>query len=155
MKNTLALTILLAGFAAVASATDLGAPSGATGDGGATQGQAFKDVDANSDGVITKQEAEIQHLLFSSLDKIGDGKVDQAEFSHYQTSRKHGTGAAPGACQDTVIEEGVGPGVHEKPNSGGNAPGPDGGRDPVRCARRRINDKARKMLNQGESALSL
>src|SRR3569832_2235538 len=134
MKNTLALTILLAGFAAVASATDLGAPSGATGDGGATQGQAFKDVDGNSDGVITKQEAEKQHLKFSSLDKNGDGKVDQAEFSQYQPSRKHGTGAAPGAGQDTVIDEGGGPGVHEKPNSGGNAPGPDGGHDPVRCA---------------------
>src|SRR3569623_1399727 len=132
MKNTLALTILLAGFAAVASATDLGAPSGPMGDGGATQGQAFKDVDGNNDGVITKQEAEKQHLKFSSLDKNGDGKVDQAQSSHYQTSRKHGTGAAPGACQDSVIVEGVGPGVHETPNSGGNAPGPDGGRDPVR-----------------------
>lgn len=130
MKTTVALTILLAGISAMAGAADPGAPSGAM--GGATQGQAFKDVDSNGDGVITKQEAEKQHLKFSSLDKNGDGKVDQAEFSQYQTSRKHGTGAAPGAGQDTVIEEGVGAGVHEKPNSGGNAPGPDGGRDPVR-----------------------
>jgi len=132
MKNTVALTILLAGFSAMASAADLGAPSGAMDDGGAMRGQAFKDVDRNGDGVITKQEAEKQHLKFSSLDKNGDGKVDQAEFSQYQTSRKHGTGAAPGAGKDTVIEEGVGPGVHEKPNSGGNAPGPDGARDTVR-----------------------
>ena len=126
MKTTVVLTALLTSFCATASAADLGAPAGAL------QGPAFKDVDSNGDGVITKQEAEKKHLNFSSLDKNGDGKVDQAEFSQYQSSRKHGTGAAPGAGQDTFIEEGVGPGVHEKPNSGGDAPDPDGGRDTVR-----------------------
>src|SRR3569623_3719667 len=100
MKNTVALTILLAGFSAMASAADLGAPSGAMDDGGAMRGQAFKDVDRNGDGVITKQEAEKQHLKFSSLDKNGGGKVEQAEISQYKSSSSPGTGAARGGGYD-------------------------------------------------------
>lgn len=51
-------------------------------------GQGFSEMDANSDGYISKQEAgKIGDERFNKIDTNGDGQIDNSEFSAFETGR--------------------------------------------------------------------
>lgn len=115
MKRTIAVTAFLLSFSVAAGAA--GTSGAATGGAsmGADQSTQFKDIDANGDGVISKQEAKKNSQLsdnFSTLDKNQDGRLDNTEFaqSHMGTGdRSRGGTQGP---SDEFTDQGSGSGAN-------------------------------------------
>ena len=57
------------------------------------QQQRFEAIDTNGDGYISEQEAQAQQRLLDSwgdVDLNSDGKIDQSEFSAFETEEVEG-----------------------------------------------------------------
>lgn len=90
-------------FAVLAAALFAGAAVAAPQDGAGAQRPRAK-IDANQDGVITREEAAKFPRLaenFAKLDKNGDGKLDASERPQRRGGREHGghRGGAGGAAR--------------------------------------------------------
>lgn len=60
-------------------------------DGAAHAPAAWASMDANSDGVLTREEVAntLWAQKFDQMDANGDGKVTKKEFAHYEHRMKH------------------------------------------------------------------
>ncbi|HEU4620217.1 MAG TPA: calcium-binding protein [Gammaproteobacteria bacterium] len=82
MKARVLVTLLAMGLTGVAFAQQGGAGGAAGGaGGGASSSPPFDQVDANSDGMISRSEAaKVEGLDFSKADTNQDGHLDRQEY---------------------------------------------------------------------------
>lgn len=130
MKKQIAIIAFAATFSMAAGADSLSNSNKA---GVGVQGQVqLKDLDTNSDGVISKQEAQANSQLsgkFDTLDKNRNGSLEQAEFARFESSPgqgnrgNSGTGA-PSGSSDRNLDRNSGQGTD--PGSPATRPGTGG-----------------------------
>ncbi len=144
-RNVLIAAIAAAAMSTSAFAAELGADTNAHvgTSANATAGtQGFNQLDTNRDGKLSRSEAQANGRLsgqWSRMDADGNGKVDQSEFSAFESKAPNaaapagqpngigrpgasGTmpepGAAPGAGMNSTP-----PGISTNPGASGAAPG--------------------------------
>lgn len=91
LLSTTAALVLLTGAASIAMAErgKDGKEDGAHKSSGHHKGGYFKKVDANADGVITKEENATYHeKKFGEYDTNSDGTITQEEFQAYKDKKR-------------------------------------------------------------------